>query len=179
MKGPLAGVAGSAVTILGSLLIYMAKPSIKPIVIQPEVHSAEYQTALFQASRVYGRAGCGDQVLAEMTAHDSIDTGVPAQLIAAAAASESTCNPFAISNRGAIGLMQITTKPWSKEFDFMKVNLLNPEENMRVGSTILARLIKQYGVRDALIHYYGTGQDGIGLGGAGYAAKVLQLAGKI
>jgi len=179
MRGPLAGVAGSAITIIGSLLLYVTRPSIKPVVIQPEMHSAEYQAALFQASRVYGKAGCGDQNLAEMTARNAVETGAPAQLIAAATASESTCNPFAISNHGALGLMQVTPRSFGKEFDFTRINLLNPEENMHVGSTILARLIKQYGVREALIHYYGTGPDAIGLGGAGYAAKVLQLAGKL
>jgi soluble lytic murein transglycosylase-like protein len=179
MRGPLAGVAGSLLTIVGSLLIYVTRPMAKPIVVQPEIHSAEYQRALFDASKVYGKAGCGDQSLAEMTARHAVDTGVPAVLIAAQIATESNCNPFVVSNRGAVGLMQVTTKPWAKEFDFTKINLFNPEDNMTVGCSITSRLVKQYGLREGLIRYYGTGPDAIGLGGAGYAAKILQLTGRL
>src|ERR1035437_10363848 len=114
-----------------------------------------------------------------MTARKSVATGLPAQLIAAMAASESTGNPMAISNRGAVGLTQIVAKIWGKEFDFTKINLLNPEQNMDVSAVIMARLVKQYDFRNALVHYYGTGNDGIGLGGAGYADHVLALAGKL
>src|ERR1017187_276996 len=105
---------------------------VKTAVVVPESHSAEFQKAFFEAARVYGRAGCGDQELAEMTARESVSTGVPAALIAAQASDESTCNPMAVSNRGAVGLTQIVPKMWSKQFDFTKINLLNPEQNMGV-----------------------------------------------
>lgn len=169
----------SLITIIGaSSLFYISKVRSSNFV-QPESHTQEYQTAFYQASRVYGKAGCGDQNLAEMTARHSIETGIPPQLIAAIAASESGCNPQAISNRGAIGLTQIVPKIWNKTYDFSKVNLFNPEDNMTIGTSILSKLIKEHGIKNGLVRYYGTGPDDIGLGGVGYADKVLSLAGKL
>jgi hypothetical protein len=84
-----------------------------------------------------------------------------------------------LDNRGAIGLTQVVPRQWNKQFDFTKVNLLNPEENMQTGVSILSGLVKQYGIRSGLIHYYGTGSDGVSLGGVGYADKILQLTGKL
>ena len=134
--------------------------------------------AFFDASRVYGKVGCGDIILAEKTANASIKSGVPANLIAGLIATESTCNPLAVSNKGAIGLMQVVPKTWSKSYDFTKINLFNPDENMEVGTKILADLIKRYGLKNALAHYYGTGNDGIGGSGEKYSSKV-QLMGKL
>lgn len=164
---------------LAVLLIWTQVVKSGGVPIVKEGHSEEFQKAFYQAARVYGRAGCGDQKLAEMTARYSIRTGLPPQLIAAMAASESSCNAMAISNRGAIGLTQVVPKIWSKQFDFTKINLLNPEDNMQVGTTILSGLVRDHGLKNGLARYYGTGEDGIGLGGAGYADKVLQLAGKL
>src|ERR1017187_6346511 len=131
------------------------------VIVIPESHSAEFQKAFFEAARVYGRAGCGDQELAEMTARKAVSSGLPARLIAAMAASESTCNPMAVSNRGAVGLTQIVPKIWGKEFDFTKINLLNPEQNMEVSTVIMSKLVKQYGIKGGLIHYYGVGIDSV------------------
>lgn len=171
------------VTLIGLSIYFGLKPN--PLPPQPprpiyaESHTPEYQTALFEAARVYGRAGCGDESLAVLTAEHSISSGVPARLIAAQVATESNCNPLAISNKGAVGLTQVCPKVWSKQFDFTRVNLLNPNDNMTVYTSILRDLIKRHGFRGALQRYYGTGVDDIGMGGVGYADKVLQLAGKL
>lgn len=140
--------------------------------------TAEFQKAFFQAAKVYGKAGCGDQQLVEMTARHAIATGLPSAIIAAMAAIESTCNPLAISNKGAVGLIQVVPAVWKSKYDFSKINLLNADDNLTVGTTILASLVKQYGLRSGLHHYYGTGSSGIYLDGSGYAERVLALAGK-
>ena len=180
MRGPIAGVVGSIIFMMAVIFILVSHS--KPVVayVQPEAHSAEYQTALFEASRVYGKAGCGNEQLAEMTAEHAIRSGLPAQLIAAQIATESTCNPLAVSNRGAIGLRQVVPKIWGKKYDFSKINLFNMSDNMTVADDITVDLVKKYGIRGGLIHYYGTGSDGdTALGGAGYADRILQLAGKL
>jgi hypothetical protein len=146
---------------------------------QVEARSPEFEKAFFQAAKVYGKAGCGDQQLAEMTAKHAIATGLPAAVVAAMAATESTCNPLAISNRGAVGLTQVVPAIWKNKYDFSKVNLMNPDDNLRVGTTILAELVRQYGLRAGLHRYYGTGNSGIYLDGSGYAERVLALAGKV
>jgi soluble lytic murein transglycosylase-like protein len=163
---------------VGIMYVSQAKP-VQAIPDLHEVHTTEFQRAFFEASKVYGKAGCGDQALAEMTARHAIDTGLPPQLIAAMAVIESYCNPQAISNRGAVGLTQVVPKIWGKQFDFSKINLFNTEDNMTVGTSILSKLVKEHGIRNGLARYYGTGADDIGLGGAGYANKILQLTGKL
>jgi soluble lytic murein transglycosylase-like protein len=147
--------------------------------VQAEPRSPEFEKAFFQAAKVYGKAGCGDQQLAEMTAKHAIATGLPAAVVAAMIATESTCNPLAVSNRGAIGLTQVVPKIWSKHYDFSKVNLLNPEDSLTVGTDILSALVKEHGLRNGLHRYYGTGDSGIFLDGSGYAERVLALAGKV
>jgi soluble lytic murein transglycosylase-like protein len=152
-----------------------------PVVVQAqqEVRSPEFERAFFQAAKVYGKAGCGDQHLAEITAKHAISSGLPAGVVAAMIATESTCNPMAVSNRGAVGLTQVNVKVWSKRYDFTKINLLNPEDSLKVGTSILSDQVKQYGLRAGLHRYYGEGgDDGLGLGGSGYVEKVLALAGK-
>ncbi len=167
-------------------LLYTAyvppKAPIAPAPVVPvkaETHTPEFEKAFFQAAKVYGKAGCGDVELAEMTAKRAVEAELPANVVAAVVASESTCDPNAVSNRGALGLMQIVPKIHKNRYDFTKVNLLNPEENMRVGSAILSTYVKQYGVKQGLRHYYGTGDSGIYLDGSGYAERVLALAGKV
>jgi hypothetical protein len=150
-----------------------------PVQVQTETHTPEFQKAFFQAAKIYGKAGCGDQQLAEMTAKHALATGLPPAIVAAVVAAESTCNPTIVSNRGALGLMQVTIKTWSKHYDFTHINLLNPEDNLTVGTTILADLVHQYGLRPGLHRYYGTGSSGIYLDGSGYAERVLALAGKV
>ena len=133
-----------------------------------------YRQAMFNASRIYGKAGCGDIKLAEMTAENSLKTGVPANIIAAIVSVESSCNPLAISNKGAVGLTQVNVKVQSEKFaQFRTINLFNPEENMRVGAQIMAEMIKQYGLKSGVSHY-----DGVGDEADAYVIKVLTLAGK-
>jgi len=133
-----------------------------------------YKQAFFDASRIYGKAGCGDIELAQMTADNAIRAKVSASVIAAIVAVESTCNPLAISNRGAVGLTQVNVKVQSSKYaQFRTINLFNPDDSMRVGTDILADMIHQYGLHGGVSHYNGEGPDA-----EAYAVKVLALAGR-
>lgn len=133
-----------------------------------------YREAFFNAARIYGKSGCGEIKLAEMTAKNSLRTGVPANIVASIVSVESSCDPLAISNRGAVGLTQVNVKVQSEKFSrFTTINLFNPEDNMKVGTDIMADMIKTYGLRSGISHYNGTGPDA-----EAYAVKVLALAGK-
>jgi len=134
--------------------------------------SPVFRKAFFDAARIYGKAGCGDMKLAEMTAENSIRNQVPANMIAAIVSVESSCNPLAISDKGAVGLMQVNVKVQASEYDFAQVNLFNPGQNMDTGTKIMASMIKTYG-KSWVSHYDGTGPDA-----DAYAAKVQALAGK-
>lgn len=168
---------------LGIAIVSMT-PMLSILLLLPaSTHTAEvnpnsfdvpaYRQAFFNASRIYGKSGCGDIQLAEMTAENSLKTGVPANVIAAVVSVESSCNPLAISNRGAVGLMQINVKVQSKEYDFSMINLFNSRQSIEVGTKILSGMIKQYGLKSGVAHY-----DGIGEEADAYVIKVLALAGK-
>ncbi len=152
-------------------------PVSKPVAQAPAdpYQNVEFRKALFDAARIYGKAGCGDLDLTEMTAKHSLRTGVPANIIAGLVAVESSCNPLAISNKGAVGLTQVYVKVQADKFaQFRAINLFDPEQNMRVGTDILRDDIAQFGgMKQGVSHYNGTGPDA-----DAYAVKVLGLAGK-
>jgi hypothetical protein len=169
---------------IGISIISMSPMLLILLLLPTSTHTAEitpspfdvpaYRQAFFDASRIYGKSGCGDITLAEMTAENSLKTGVPANVIAAIVSVESSCNPLAISNRGAVGLTQVNVKVQSEKFaQFRAINLFNPKENMQVGTQIMAEMIKQYGLRSGISHY-----DGVGPEADAYVIKVLALAGK-
>lgn len=134
--------------------------------------SPAYRQAFFNAARIYGKAGCGDIKLAELTAEYSVRNQVPANQIAAIVSVESSCNPLAVSPVGDVGLLQINVGIQAKAFDFSRVNLFNPEENMDTGTRIMASLLKTYGTK-WVSHYNGSGPRA-----EAYALRVQALAGK-
>jgi len=140
-----------------------------------------FRTAPLEVAKVFGRTqGCSDADadLINSTARAAIDAGLDPAIAAATIGVESGCNQFAVSSRGAIGIMQIVPKVWKDKFDFAgDVNLLNRETNIRVGATIEAGLINQYGMTAGVQRYNGLGV-GCDTCDAGYASKILALAGR-
>ena len=94
-------------------------------------------------------------------------------LILAVMAVESGFNPFAQSNVGAQGLMQVMTKVHSEKYDNFGGSFaaFDPLTNLRVGVKVLQECIARAGsLEGGLKLYVGAGnmdEDG------GYAAKVL------
>jgi hypothetical protein len=94
-------------------------------------------------------------------------------LILAIMAVESGFNPFAQSNVGAQGLMQVMTKVHSEKYQFFGGQLaaFDPLTNLRVGVKVLQECISRAGsVEGGLKFYVGAGNledDG------GYAGKVM------
>jgi soluble lytic murein transglycosylase-like protein len=100
-------------------------------------------------------------------------------LILGVMAIESSMNPFAQSSVGAQGLMQVMTRVHADKFEAHGGNeaALDPLANVRVGSLILADLVRRGGsVERGLQLYVGAGNmedDG------GYGARVLSEAARI
>lgn len=160
---------------LGLLMIFAPTPIHTASVTPDPFQMPAFQKAFFDASRIYGKTGCGDMALAVMTAENSIRAKVPANVLASLVAVESSCNPLAISVKGAVGLTQVNVKVYADKYDgFKTVNLFDPIQAMRVGSDILHDDIQQYGsLKSGVSHYNGSGPDA-----DAYAVKVLGLAGK-
>jgi soluble lytic murein transglycosylase-like protein len=163
--------------ILMAILIpwFHLKPAQVVVPTPDPYQNVEFRTALFEASRVYGKGACGDAKLAEMTARNAIRTGLPANLIASIVVIESTCNPLAINKTtGDVGIMQIDLSAQGSAYDFQSINPFNPERNMEMGSNILAASVRTYGVRKGVGRYNGVGPN-MDI----YSARVLAMAGPL
>jgi hypothetical protein len=145
----------------------------------PASITKQYAAAL-DVARVFGRSpGCTDASpeLITAVATEAIQMKLEPRILAATIAVESACNQYAVSNRGAIGLMQVVARTWKDTYDFSKdFNLLNRSDNLHVGASILAGLIKQYGQVNGLRRFNGLG-DGCATCDAAYPSKITVLAG--
>lgn len=142
------------------------------------VHSAAY-TAPLEVAKVFGRSpGCTEASsdLIEAVAKESLRAGIDPRIGAATVAVESGCNQYAVSTKGALGLMQVQVKTWQGKYDFSKTNLLDRDSNLRVGTQVLASYIEKWGVTEGVHRYNGMGTN-CDTCDAGYANKILSLAG--
>ena len=77
------------------------------------------------------------------------------RLLASIMIVESHGNPFAISGKDAIGIMQIHLPTWGYIADREGINLLKIEDNIDFGARILKNYVRQFGVWDGLKRYNG------------------------
>ncbi len=138
--------------------------------VAPTVEASPLRVALYSASRVYGRKNCGDYVLADLTARYAVRNGLDGGLFAAIIAVESSCDPLAIGRDGEVGLKQIRISTGRKRWDFRRENPLDPETNLRMGTTLLGELVKQHGAQEGLVRFNGDGPEA-----RVYAKKVMEL----
>lgn len=146
----------------------------KAIVFQLRIEHAEKQIKRQAAiaKMLYLAHGCRD-TFAELTARNAYAYGLPVRLVTGVVIVESTCRPKVVSSEGAVGLMQV-----SRIWHVSRLQLEDPAFNLRKGSEILASYTRQYGLREGLHHYNGMGV-GCAACDAGYADKVLLVAGLI
>ena len=84
-------------------------------------------------------------------------------LAIAVAEVESDLRPDVVSNKGAIGVMQIMPRTGLLEFGVKRKDLFNPIINIKIGVKFLDQLIKKYkgNIGVALSHYNGGSAVGI------------------
>lgn len=121
-----------------------------------------WRTGPIYIAQVFGRTKDCQDVDVEMIAkinEAAMHHGLDPRLVAATIAVESACNNYSISNKGAVGLMQIHVKAWKDKYDFTRVNLFDPVQNIRVGCDILRKNIDTAGdVGKGLRLYNGVGE---------------------
>jgi soluble lytic murein transglycosylase-like protein len=107
--------------------------------------------------------------------------GLPAELLKAVIHAESAFNPFAVSAKGAKGLMQIMP---DRGRSLGVRNLFVPEENIEAGARHLAFLVRKYSGKLALaLAAYNAGEGAVEKYGGippyaetqGYVRRVLRL----
>jgi soluble lytic murein transglycosylase-like protein len=85
--------------------------------------------------------------------------GVPADFVHAVIKAESNYEQFAVSEKGALGLMQLMSETAMK---YGVLNVFNPEQNIEGGIKYLKDLIKLYkGDRNLVLAAYNAGQTAI------------------
>jgi soluble lytic murein transglycosylase-like protein len=80
---------------------------------------------------------------------------VDARLIASIMIVESRANPFAISGKESIGIMQIHVPTWGHAADREGINLFKIEDNIDFGTRILKDYVHQFGLWEGVKRYNG------------------------
>lgn len=80
---------------------------------------------------------------------------VDPRLIASILIVESRANPFAISGKESIGIMQIHVPTWGHAADREGINLFKIEDNIDFGTRILKDYVHQFGLWEGVKRYNG------------------------
>jgi hypothetical protein len=92
---------------------------------------------------------------AEAVAKNCVGKGLNPAIVSAMIVVESGGNPLTVSTSGDLGLMQVNAKIHARSFDFEQKNLLNPEENIDIGTSILKLMVDRHGDEKAIQAYNG------------------------
>ena len=92
---------------------------------------------------------------AEAVAKNCVEKGLNPAIVSAMIVVESGGNPLTVSSSGDLGLMQVNARIHAKAFDFEQRNLLNPEENIEIGTSILKLMVNRHGDEKAIQAYNG------------------------
>jgi soluble lytic murein transglycosylase-like protein len=117
--------------------------------------------------------------VAESVVTSSKKYNMDPRLIASIVVVESRANPFAISNRDSIGIMQIHIPTWGTAADREGINLFKIEDNIDFGTRILRDYVRQAGLWDGVKRYKGWSPDvpESEQGAMDYVAKVQRVYG--
>jgi len=97
--------------------------------------------------------------LAESIVNSAKKHDLNARLLASVMIVESRGNPFAISGKDAIGIMQIHLPTWGGTADREGINLLKIEDNIDFGARILKNYIRHFGLWEGVSRYNGVVAD--------------------
>jgi soluble lytic murein transglycosylase-like protein len=112
---------------------------------------------------------------AEAISRSAVNKGLNPAVVAGIVVVESSGNPLTVSGTGDLGLMQVNVKVHARDFDFQNHNLLNPEENIEVGTSILKTMLNRHGEAKAIAAYNGLLPEKQSY--AGRVMSVLEKAG--
>ena len=93
--------------------------------------------------------------LAESIVSSALKHNLSPRLIASIMIVESRGNPFAISDKNAVGIMQIHLPTWGQTADREGINLFKVEDNIDFGARILKTYVHQFGVWQGVKRYNG------------------------
>ena len=117
------------------------------------------------------------QRLAEAIVNSATKYQLDPKLIASITIIESRGNPFAISAKAAVGVMQIHLPTWGNTANREGINLLKIEDNIDFGTRILRDYIRRFGVWGGVKRYNGfvRGNEASEQSADGYVSKVQRI----
>jgi len=127
----------------------VAAPVAAPV--RPEIESLE---AFLKRYEVANRGRLAESILNSAKKYN-----LNPKLIASVVIIESRGNPFAISGKDAVGIMQIHLPTWGLTADREGVNLLKIEDNVDFGARILKDYTRQFGMWEGVKRYNGFFTD--------------------
>lgn len=101
--------------------------------------------------------------LEELTTVIAERNGLSPKLVHSIIQVESSWQPYALSSKGAIGLMQVHYPTWKERWS--RKQLRDPEENLKAGMWILKKYMRESSTLNEALHKYSGGAKG-------YADKV-------
>ncbi|HVN82295.1 MAG TPA: transglycosylase SLT domain-containing protein [Terriglobia bacterium] len=110
------------------------------------------------AARVLAQTSLGEEErdrYAVAIARNCVAKGLNPAVVAAIVVVESGGNSLAVAPSGDLGLMQVNVRIHSRVFNFAERNLLNPEQNIAVGTSILQGMVARHGDEKAIAAYNG------------------------
>ncbi len=93
--------------------------------------------------------------VAEAIVKSSSRHDIDPRLVASIMIVESRGNPFAISSRNAVGIMQIHVPTWARTVDQENIDLFKIEDNVEFGVRILKDYVDRYGYDEGIKRYNG------------------------
>ena len=103
---------------------------------------------------------------------------VEPRLVASVMIVESRANPFAISEKDSIGIMQIHLPTWGPVAEKQNLNLFKIEDNVDLGARILKGYIAQNGLWEGVMRYKGWTANPVSRQSASeYVQKVQRVYG--
>lgn len=94
-----------------------------------ERQQAEYLAAVRTARQVLVANGCSSKY-AEITGRAAVNSRLPARMVAALVFVESSCRADAVSEKGAVGLVQVNPRVWR----YSRRALQDPSTNLQIGT---------------------------------------------
>lgn len=108
------------------------------------------------------------QKYTEIVEKSAAESGVDKNLVFAVIRTESSFNPNAQSQIGALGLMQLTppTFEWAmdktpEKENYTEEDLYKPSVNIRYGTIVLAAFIKEFGNEETAVAAYNAGRSNV------------------